>query len=310
MEKEMAPLATPKRAAAARVAKPSQPNVPPEPPKKPAASAKAPARVREEKASVPAPMKPARMPASIGAFDTHDTGFENVTARDLLIPRLTILQGLSPQVTRGQPEYDDEAKVGDVYDIGLGERFPDGVLFIPAHYLKQYLEWAPRESGQGLVAIHDSPDILAECEADAGRMILPNGNYVVETAQLYGLNVTAEYRRSFIPMSSTQLKKARRLLTLATSEKLDRADGSQFTPPLYYRAYSLTTVPETNKKGNWMGWKVERGPSLPELEPDAWQNILDDIKSFRESIVAGTVRGDVSSLGEDAVASGGDDDTM
>lgn len=233
--------------------------------------------------------------ADFGAFDGADSGFENVTARDLLIPRLSILQGLSPQVTRGQPEYDDEAKVGDIYDIGLQQRFPDGLIFIPVYYTKQWLEWAPRSSGKGLQGIHDTDEILGQTEKDEkGKDILPNGNYVTETAQFYGLNVNAEFRKSFIPMASTQLKKARRLLTLATSEKLTRADGSQFTPPLYYRAYSLTSVPESNNEGNWMGWKVERGMALTEFE--GWQNLLEDIKQFRESLAAGAVRGDVASM--------------
>lgn len=229
-----------------------------------------------------------------------DTGYENVTARDLIIPRLTILQGLSPQVSRGKPEYDEAAKVGDIYDVGLQERFPDGIVFIPVYYQKQWLEWAPRQSGKGLQKIHDSEDIMGETERDEerGRAVLPNGNYIVETAQLYGLNVTAGFRKSFIPMASTQLKKARRLLTLATGEKLSRPDGSQFTPPLFYRSYALTTVPESNAEGNWMGWKIERGDALPQFLK--WQDLLNDIKEFRASLASGTIKGDVASMQEEA----------
>src|SRR5687768_4048450 len=69
------------------------------------------------------------------------TGLENVGAKDLLIPRLTVLQGLSPQVTQGKPEFDEKAKVGQIYDVGLQEGFPEGILYIPVHYVKQYLEW-------------------------------------------------------------------------------------------------------------------------------------------------------------------------
>lgn len=240
------------------------------------------------------------------AFESGPTGFENVTARDLLIPRLTILQGLSPQVTRGKPEYDEKAKVGDIYDIGLQERFADGMIFIPVHYQKQYLEWAPRESGKGLQGIHDDPSILDKTERDerSGRPHLPNGNYIAETAQLYGLNVNAAFRRSFIPMTSTQLKKARRLLTLATSEKLQRRDGSEFTPPLWYRAYHLTSVPESNNQGNWQGWKIERAQALTEFE--GWQKLLVSIQEFRKSLVEGTVRGDVSGLERDPSATAED----
>jgi len=82
-------------------------------------------------------------------------------------------------------------------------------------------------------------------------------------------------------MASTQLKKARRLLTLSTSEKIRRSDGTEFTPPLYYRAYDLTTVPESNAEGSWMGWHIERGPSLPDL--DNWKALLEEIKTCVEA---------------------------
>jgi hypothetical protein len=254
------------------------------------------------KAVVPA-NQATNLPATledVSAFDGIGSGFENVTARDLLIPRLTIIQGLSPQVSQGKAEYDPDAKVGDVYDVGLQQRFPEGITFIPVFYQKQWLEWAPRASGKGLQRIHDSELVLNECTKDekTGRQVLPNGNYIVETAQMYGLNVTAEFRKSFIPMASTQLKKARRILTLATSEKLKRADGSTFTPPLFYRAYALSSVPESNNEGNWMGWKVERAMALTEFPH--WKNLLEEIKEFRESLAAGTIRGDVAAMEADA----------
>lgn len=224
------------------------------------------------------------------AFEGTGTGYENVGAGDLLIPRLTILQGLSPQVSQGRPEYDPKAKVGMIYDVGLQQGFEGPVVFLPVHYSKVWLEWAPRASGKGLVATHESAEILNETRPDANnRPTLPNGNYIVETAQLYGLNVSADWRKSFIPMASTQLKKVRRLLTLAMSERLP--DSNQVAP-LYYRTYELTTVPESNAQGNWMGWKVERGKALPDF-PN-WQQILEDVKDFRRMLVAGEARGDLS----------------
>jgi hypothetical protein len=182
-----------------------------------------------------------------------------------------------------------------IYDVGLQEGFPEGVQIVPVHYAKAYLEWAPRNTGKGLVKIHDDEAILDGTTRDEkNRNILPGGNYIAETAQFFILNLTAEGRKSFIPMTSTQLKKARRLLTLAQSERLTRADGSTFTPPLFYRTYNLTTVPESNAEGNWMGWKIERGPALNELE--GWQEHLAEIKTFREALIRGEAKGDLSGV--------------
>jgi hypothetical protein len=234
------------------------------------------------------------------AFDGIGTGLENVTARELLIPRLAILQSNNPQVTQGQSEFDKDARVGEIYDIGLRERFPGGIIFIPVFYQTQWLEWAPRDSKKGLQKIHDTDKIMEETEKDetSGKYMLANGNHIMETMQFYGLNVTAEFRKSFLPMASTQLKKGRRLLTLATSEKMTRKDGSQFTPPLFYRSYALGSVPESNNKGNWMGWTIERGSPLTDF--DRWQQLMAEIKEFREQLASGTVKGDIASMEEEA----------
>lgn len=232
--------------------------------------------------------KTASLPATAFA-GMGGSGYENVGAADLLIPRLTILQGLSPQVSQGRPEYDPKARVGMIYDVGLQQCFEGPVVFLPVHYNKVWLEWAPRASGKGLVATHDNAEIMDETTPDANnRPTLGNGNYIVETAQLYGLNVSADWRKSFVPMASTQLKKVRRLLTLAMSERLPETNE---VAPLYYRTYELSTVPESNAQGTWMGWKVERGKALPEF-PN-WQEILDDVKGFRAMLVAGAARGDL-----------------
>jgi hypothetical protein len=245
--------------------------------------------------------------ANIGAFDTGSTGYENVTSNDLLIPRLTILQALSPQLVKSKPEYDSSASAGDIYDVGLQEVFGGSLSIVPVYYKKQWLKWAPRNSGRGLIEIFDSEsEAMKGCQKDERNRPVDNeGNYVQETAQIYCLNMSADGRRSFIPMSSTQLKKARRLLTLATGEKLKRSDGTSFTPPLWYRSYDLTTVEESNSEGSWHGWKIERGKSLPEF--DNTDSLLEEIRDFRDSLVKGESKGDLASMAEEG-SSGHDPD--
>jgi len=220
-------------------------------------------------------------------------GLENVGSRDLVIPRITILQALSPQVQPKKPEYINGAKIGDICDVGTQEIFESPMPFLPVHYVKQWLEWAPRSSGKGLVRIHDTPDIVDQCTLDEKkRPITKDGNYIAETAQFFGLNLSAGGRRSFLPLASTQLKKARRWLTLATSERVMRPDGSAYTPPLFYRVYNLSTVDESNSEGDWAGWKVERGERLQDYDVN-WKDIFNEAVNFRDSLKRGEVRGDV-----------------
>lgn len=265
---------------------------------------------KEEKASQALTAKsPTDISAINDSFSSYENaGLENVTSADIIVPRLNILQSLSPQLNPKKPEFINGSSVGDICDVGTGEIFKEGILFLPVYYRKDYLEWAPRSSGKGLVAIHDS-SILDECtKNDKNQYMLSNGNYISETAQFFGLNITAKGRKSFIPMTSTQLKKARRLLTLSTGEKLDRPDGSTFTPPLFYRAYNLTTVVESNNEGEWSGWKVERGPTLPELAEQLgldWVALKEEAVKFLETLRAGNAKGDLSEVAEEVPAGEG-----
>lgn len=246
----------------------------------------------------------AGLPAEMEMFENDaGAGLENVTSSDLLIPRLTILQDLSPQVKQNKPEFIEGAKPGDICDVGMQELFEEPVSVIPVHFLKQWLEWAPRSSGKGLIQIHDSDEIVGECERDdKKRLVTKEGNIISETAQFFVLNYNADLRRSFIPMTSTQLKKARQWLTFATSERLRRSDGSEYQPPYYYRSYKLGTVHESNNDGDWVGWKVERGPTLQELDPENWKAIAEVAKDFRDSLVRGKARGDMSDAANEAAA--------
>ena len=220
-------------------------------------------------------------------------GLENVTASDLIIPRLALVQKLSEVMQRSKTEYNPDAKEGDIQDVGMQDLFSDGIAFLPVLFRKEYLEWHPRASGKGLAAVHPSDSrILSECQPDEkGRPTLASGNYVAETLQMFGLNLSAGNRRCFISMASTQRRKMHTWLSLSSSEKIERADGTEFTPPLFYRTYSVGTQFESNDQGEWVGWKIERGPSLPDMGEEG-KKLLASATEFYKAIRAGEVKAD------------------
>ena len=219
-------------------------------------------------------------------------GLDTIGVEDLLIPRLTILQGLSPQIAQGRPEYDPNARVGQIYDVGMKECFPS-IRVVVAYYTRVWNEWMPRGAGnKGIIRRHTSNAILANTRPGESNVpTLPNGNVIVETAEFYVLNLTAGGRKSFIPMSSTQLKEAKRINNYITTEEVADRDGNLFNPPIYYRTVDLSAVPTSNAKGTWMLWKVDRGPLLSE-QPNAGR-LFAEVRSLREAIVSGHARGDM-----------------
>jgi hypothetical protein len=239
------------------------------------------------------------LPAELGdELAGMNTGLENVSSRDLMIPRLTILQALSPQLNERKPEFIPNAKVGMFCDTAVGECYTE-MLLLPCYFATVYLEWAPRATNKGLVHNHGmDASIKQKCKADGkGRLMLENGNYVAETATYFALNITAGGRRSFLPLSSTQLKASRRWMTLITNERLQRSDGTEFQPPIFYRSWKASITHESNSQGDWFGWKFEPHSTIFELDPT--KNLLREAKDFLEQARSGLVQGDLSSFADD-----------
>lgn len=202
------------------------------------------------------------------------TGFEHTQADDFGLPFLTIVQKGSPEVDKTHKDHGikaiEGASIGDVIDtqareIVHREGKPQVIEFVPCMFQKAYVEWKPRTSGGGFVKQHFEPGILTQCKRDEkNRDVLPNGNTVVTTAYFFGLLLREglDPKPVVIGMSSTQLKKARLWLNLMSGLKVERPDGTKFTPPMFARKYYLHTVAESNAEGSWYGWAIESGEML------------------------------------------------
>ena len=111
-----------------------------------------------------------------------------------------------------------------------------------------------------------------------------NGNYIENTANHYVMVIDEQGlpHPALIVMKSTQLKKSRKWNSMMMSVKLQGKNGL-YTPPMYSQIYKLTTVKESNDKGQWFGWEVERVSSV---ESD---DVYMASKAFADSIGAGDV---------------------
>lgn len=229
-----------------------------------------------------------------GSFSMEDlagVGFENVNeARDILIPRLAILQALSPQCTRNKPEYLPDARPGDICDTATGQIFPQPLRVIVVDYVVSYLEWAPRASGKGLIAIYaDGSPLPPVRDDEKGRKVTAAGNLLVESRQFFCILPEHGNRRVFIPMSSTQAKKAKRWVTSMLAErKVHSKTGKEYVPPLFYRTHLLTSFGESNAEGSWEGWKIEPSIEVEKL-PNAAE-AMQTVASFFNALKAGQVK--------------------
>jgi hypothetical protein len=219
-------------------------------------------------------------------------GKENVTAANVLIPRLVILQGLSPQINKKKAEYIDGAEVGDFCNVATGDIYKDEILVVPCHFATAYMEWVKNRGG--LVANHgSSPAILNKCiQNEKGQYFLPNGNSVEETAQWYCLlQDGATWARIFFPLKATNLKHSRRWLTACQAEQVRLPDNTIWKPPLFFRSWKLKIIDDSNDQGDWATFRPERGDSTVEIDPS--KELIRLCKSFYEDIRKNVVRPDI-----------------
>jgi hypothetical protein len=206
-------------------------------------------------------------------------------ARDTAIPYISILQTSSPQVNPSKAEYKESAKAGQLFNTVTQETF-DTLEAIPVFYHLKYVEWKPREQGGGFIASHDADSgIIGQTKRDpmTNKFVLPNGNHIVQTAYHYVLMITGDgYQNAVISMSSSQLKKSRRWNSLMLSQKIKGPSG-MFTPPTYAFTYKISSVSESNDRGSWFGFSIEKGEQVSD------PIIYGESKAFAQSASSGAI---------------------
>lgn len=225
------------------------------------------------------------------------SGLENITTDDLAIPRLRILQALSPELDRTKPVFVPGAKAGDIFN-SVTNRFIDGekgAKMVFVYFRSSYLQWWPRDSrkGKGFIADHGpNPGALLTqvVRNDKNQDILPDGSELIKTAEYFAfvINEDGTYDRVLIDMSKTQLFKSKRLNTIITSYMIPGANGQKLQAPMFYRFYNVKTKAESNDKGSWMGWDISAG-DLTETLPDG-SEIYKDARTYMAAARAGQVK--------------------
>lgn len=221
--------------------------------------------------------------ALTGAFEADaSVGFDGMSREDFALPFLRVLTNTSPEI--GEVE---GAIPGMIYNTVTGEMHDGkkGICVIPCAYVRQYIEWAPRGGGSGApIAIYPSTsDVLSKTHREPGdnKDYLDSGNYIENTANHYVmvLGDDGNVSPALVVMKSTQLKKSRKWNSMMMGVKLAGKNGP-YTPPMYSQLYRLMTVSESNDKGKWFGWEVERIGSVEN------QYNYTASKTFAESIGA------------------------
>ena len=214
-----------------------------------------------------------------------NTSFSNMDTDDYALPFLRVLGQLSPECNKRDAKYVDGAEPGMIFNTVTKQLYDGegGVNIIPCYYKREYVEWSDRGEGTSApVAIHSvDSGIIKEATRDASyKDRLPNGNYLENTASYFVL--IDDGTSALISMKSTQLKVSRSWNSMMNSIKLKGKNG-MFTPAMCSHVYNLKTVQQSNDKGTWFGWNIEK------VGPVQDKDLYEAAKSFASSVNKGDV---------------------
>ena len=194
-------------------------------------------------------------------FDSAGQGMETITADDMQIPFLRILQPLSPQLLKTDPKFIKGASAGDIFNTVTGQYWEadEGLVVLMCAYTTKFLEFQLRETGGGFMGelSADDPDIR-KTERNGSIEMLPNGNELVRSAQFLVLGVDADGSTSqmICDMKKTQMKIAKQWNTRRAGLKIEHPTNGMFNPPMWSVPWRLTSVQESNDKGSWFNYAV------------------------------------------------------
>ena len=171
------------------------------------------------------------------AGDTN-RGSEEVGFDDVTIPRLDVIQDLSPQHKKTKPEYIMGAEPGMLFNTVTGVLYGSEVMFVPVYFRKEWVIWKNIKEGGGFRGSHPTQqmavDALQELD-DADKCD------IVDTGQHFGLIVGKGGRTEevVISMSKSKMKASRQLNSMVKIRGGDR----------FGSAYAIKAIEAQNAAG-------------------------------------------------------------
>lgn len=227
-------------------------------------------------------------------------GMEGASQESFAIPFLSVLQKTSPQVDEASGTAIEGARQGMFYENVTG-RLMDGkagIMVVPAAYRRVFLRWAPKESSGGfkgellpeeVIALRTSGKLV---DLD-GKLYFPLADGTVNPTKcdrvadvrnhyVLLLDGDGAWTQALLSLGSTQIKKSKMLMSALASVSLAGPRG-RYTPATFANRVRVTTVPESNDKGSWMGVRFELAGQVTS------NDLYTAGKHFNESVRKGSV---------------------
>jgi hypothetical protein len=224
----------------------------------------------------------------------NQAGLEDVDQSDLIIPRLAVAQGTTPELKKSSENYIKDLKVGDLFNSLTGEVYGESVTVLPLFFYRNYIKFRKNADGSpaGVERIYkdrsEVPDHELEFQGDAKP-------------------VTTAFRN----IMAMLIQEGRKPEPICVSFKPGSKLGKKWVSimkglnlPCYVRTYTLTVMELSNAKGTWNEPKATEGEWVPKA-------LVAQAKSYFESLQEAGVKVDTTGMSMDDVEDrepGSDDD--
>lgn len=195
-------------------------------------------------------------------------GSEEVKASDIVLPRLEIVQALSPI-----KETNDDAREGHLFNSVTQEVLGELIYFVPVYYRMEYLVWKDQDQGGGFFGSFNSQKEAEERKAQAvSEGENPEHIEIVDTPVQYGLRIAegGDIEQIVISMAKTKSKVSRKWNAM-----IQIAGGDRFS-----RVYKIATFRDENKKGQkFFNYVVQPAGYTPERVYHEAEKMYDVLKT-------------------------------
>lgn len=188
---------------------------------------------------------PAHLSQSLPSFasDAPSVGSENVSADDLKIPMLKVLQALSPELQEDNAKYIEGSKAGMVANTVTGEAVKS-VKCMNLYFKKSFVVWLKREAGGGKVGEFDTEAAARDYLTETG--LDPATHDISPTATHYLLllndDATEIVGQAIVPMTGTGV---------GVSDTWNSNIQMTGAPQRFLSVWELGTQKRSNTKGTW-----------------------------------------------------------
>ena len=206
-------------------------------------------------------------PSWMGEAETI-RGNEGVSMSDMTVPRISIIQDLSPQWKKNKDEYIEGAEVKMAFNTATQELYGEHLFVIPVMFRKEWVIWKDIDSGGGFRG--SFPDAQS-AQAELAKLEDRADCEIVDTHQHFVMVVNEDkWQQAVVSMSKSQCKPSRQWNTMIQSVGGDR----------FERMYRLDVVDAQNAAGqDYYNWKPSMVGFVTEDQFKAAERMYEAVKS-------------------------------